>query len=685
MRAQSNNSLIATFLYLYKGVTMVPYADLKEWDPLTGSEKAFSPEYVAQMKKIELRNILKSYTGFSDLFVELIQNALDAVDERLALGEKGYEPLIWILIDLSSNTVCVTDNGIGFGPDQFKFFLSPNITFKTGRNFRGSKGVGATYLAYGFNFLQLGTKIPEFVFVGNLERGRDWVDDEKSSVLRPKVKKAKPIHQAFNEIERGSTFCIKLVGENVRPRDLGWLGAKTADQWEIVLRVLTPIGGFYPDKSIPKTICHLEVIDREGNRTTKTINKCEYLYPHEIVNSAINLEELLEQQVKLTKKQKPVSEIPQKYKKLDGIYMTWSTDDLLGQAFSSTNSEETDRNIIKEQEMRVYGFFCYTTKIWDQFNDDIVGLRKKMRILRGGLRLASHNMIQGINQDIPLTRYTGYEAQTHVIVYFKDAEPDLGRKGFQPELVDIAQRIAVNVVNIFRQWKMNLKPDTGVTPELRRDLDVFEWRQKQIEHAQKSPLTIKGKGLFMPTEEIPITSTPLTEQDVVALFNQLLSAGVVRGIRIMATSQHETYDGLFKLEMRKPYIRYIFNKDTNPLGVPKTIFAHGDALSKPYILEYKFNVDALIDDIKREEKGVKDIQLVIAWEMGEGWQAEYRVIPLLHLGYAHQRHIHGCTHIVLEATSSNVAFYAIILSELVRYLQDPDAEQERQGRLYLKE
>jgi len=664
---------------------MVLYADLEEWDPLTGSEKAFPPEYVAQMKKIEIRNILKSYTGFCDLFVELIQNALDAVDERLDLGEDGYEPQIWILIDLSSNTVCVTDNGIGFGQDQFKFFLSPNITFKIGRNFRGSKGVGATYLAYGFNFLQIGTKIPEFVFVGNLAHGRDWVDDEKSSVLRPKVKKAEPMHQAFNEIERGSTFCIKLVGENVRPRDLSWLGAKTADQWEIVLRVLTPIGGIYLDKSVPKTICHLEVVDREGKRTTKTITECEYFYPHEIVNSAVGLRELLEQQIKLAKKQRPVSEISQKYKKLDGIYMTWSTDDLLGQAFSSVNSEETDKNIIKEQEIGVYGFFTYTTKIWDQFNDVSVGLRKRMRILRGGLRLASHNMIQGVNLAIPLTRYTGYQDQTQVIVNFKDAEPDLGRKGFQPELADIAQRIAVNVVNIFRQWKMNLKPDTGVTPELRRDLNVFEWTQKQIEHAQKSPLTIKGKGLFMPTEEVPITSTPLTEQDVVALFNQLLSAGVVRGIKIMATSQHETYDGLYKIEMTKPYTRYIFNKDTNPLGVPESIFAQGDVLSKPYILEYKFNADALIDDIEREEKGVKDIQLVIAWEMGEAWQARYRVIPLLHLEYAHHRHIHGCTHIVIEATSPNVAFYAIILSELVRYLQNPEAEKERQEKLYLQE
>lgn len=657
---------------------------LEEWDPLSVSEEAFAPEYFAKMKKVEIRNILKSYTGYTDLFIELIQNAFDAVDEQSKLANEDYKPQIWILIDISRGLVCVTDNGIGFSKDQFMFFLSPNITFKHGRSLRGSKGVGATYLAYGFNFLQLGTKTRDFTFVGNLEHGRDWVEDEESSVLRPKIKKTDPIHDAFNEIDKGSTFCVKLTGKNIRPRELGWLGAKTADQWTTVLRVLTPLGGVYPNNEKSKAICHLKVIDQDGQETTRDIEECEYLYPHTIVNSAIDLNELLKEQKRLTEEQKPMSEMSQKYKKLDGIYNYWSTEDLLSPAFSNITSDPVFKGIIEEQKPDVYGFFCYTTKIWDQYNDESIKLRKGLRILKGGLRLASHNMIQGVSLSIPLTRYTGYKDQTHVIVYLENVEPDLGRKGFQPELKEFAQRIAVNVVNIFRKWRNNLKPDTGVTPELKRDLDVFEWTQKQVEHAKNSPLSIKGTGLFMPTEEIPIMSTPLTEQDVVALFNQLLSAGVVRGIKMMATSQHETYDGLFQIEMTKPYGKFLFSK-TNPLGVTETNFSKGDVLSKPYILEYKYNVDALIDDIERDEKGAKDIHLVIAWEMGQDWSSRYKIIPLLHSDYSHHRYFHGCTHIILESTTEKVAFYAIILSEMIRYLSDPESEQEKQQQLYIKE
>ncbi|HZY61277.1 MAG TPA: hypothetical protein VFE38_02060 [Edaphobacter sp.] len=46
---------------------------LSAWDPLqSGSD---DPEFVLAAQKREIRNILKSYTGYYDLFSELIQNA----------------------------------------------------------------------------------------------------------------------------------------------------------------------------------------------------------------------------------------------------------------------------------------------------------------------------------------------------------------------------------------------------------------------------------------------------------------------------------------------------------------------------------------------------------------------------------------------------------------------------------
>jgi len=121
-------------------------------DPL---DRTLTSEILAATVKREIKNILKSYTGWFDPFCELIQNALDATEHRKnALAGVEYNPEIWITINLNTSMICVTDNGIGFSEDQFQTFLAPNVSYKKQTD-RGNKSVGATYLGYGFNFLQI--------------------------------------------------------------------------------------------------------------------------------------------------------------------------------------------------------------------------------------------------------------------------------------------------------------------------------------------------------------------------------------------------------------------------------------------------------------------------------------------------------------------------------------------------
>ena len=50
------------------------------YDPLTIEDQ--DRELVVAAKKREIRNILKSYTGYYDPFAEILQNAFDAVEKR---------------------------------------------------------------------------------------------------------------------------------------------------------------------------------------------------------------------------------------------------------------------------------------------------------------------------------------------------------------------------------------------------------------------------------------------------------------------------------------------------------------------------------------------------------------------------------------------------------------------------
>lgn len=247
---------------------------VNNWDPLMYN---LSDEIVLSTIKRQIKNILKSYTGWFDPLCELIQNALDAIDTRRKKDKDFHDHKLWIQINLKENSISVTDSGIGFTEEQFLGFLAPNVSFKEGDT-RGNKGVGATYLAYGFNFLQIGTKNPDYTFVGNIKEGREWIEDNNGVKTRPKVLKAEPIHKAFNGIDRGSTFSIKLEGEYIRPKNLTWVGANNAEQWDIVLRTKTPLGGIYFTKEYITPECSLEVIDENGAITTKDIKECEYIY-----------------------------------------------------------------------------------------------------------------------------------------------------------------------------------------------------------------------------------------------------------------------------------------------------------------------------------------------------------------------------------------------------------------------
>src|SRR2546425_7956 len=107
---------------------MYPAIELVEWDPLSDTSLS-DATLINEMKRQEIRNILRSYTGFYDLFSELIQNSLDAVDMRTSIEGPEYQPKLWIHIDIKNQSVTVADNGIGLSQDQLRLFLQPNMSF----------------------------------------------------------------------------------------------------------------------------------------------------------------------------------------------------------------------------------------------------------------------------------------------------------------------------------------------------------------------------------------------------------------------------------------------------------------------------------------------------------------------------------------------------------------------------
>ncbi|MBE7728807.1 hypothetical protein F1542_03330 [Komagataeibacter sp. FXV3] len=399
-----------------------------------------------------------------------------------------------------------------------------------------------------------------------------------------------------------------------------------------------------------------------------------YKWPHDEISASRDLRKIRELQTDALKNGKDPSKIIEKFSNSNGVYEILSSVDLIN--ILKTKDEYSD--LVEKYNISSYGYFVYSTSVWDQINDSKAQLRKGYRVLKGGLQLSNNGMVQGDMITIPLTKSIGHQNQAHIVIHFEGADPDLGRKGFQPELRDLAERIAVIMVRRLTDRRSLLKNDSGAKPEIEKQKAIHEWVRDQEKHEEEFPLVLKNKNFFLPTKKISIQSVPVSEQDVIVLFNQLIAGGVIRGIRLLATSQTAQYDGIFRFISEEPLENIIFNKDSNPLGIEEEQCTKV-YLGPPQILEYKFSLDGLIHEFESEIKDEKDINLAIFWDMGSEYKRNYNIISLIDLENVHQRHHHGITHIIKSNTSR---FYAICLKELIDFLNDIDGCQSFQQSQY---
>ncbi len=648
------------------------------FDPLKAKSTA-DTEVAALAQKREIKNILSSYVGWFDPFSELIQNSLDAVEERAKSEGLPYVPHLWITIDIKNNSLTVTDNGIGLDQPKFTQFLCPDISFKSGIT-RGHKGVGATYLAYGFNYIQVATRTPDFVSVGKMENARSWLTDENPSgnpQVKPDTEAAKD--EVFTAIDRGVSIHVKFDSDT-HPKNLRWIVADSAEKWFKILSVKTGLGAFTPNTQIQVTV---KVVDKDGKTTTVKREGIGYLWIQSMVAKSASIAEIKSKEDELYAKKGREYTMPAKLSNLDAFYQKWTTADLKSSSEQLKFSED-HLEILDKYEPEVYVSYVYSTKIWDAINQSL-GIRSGVRILYGGIQLAANNMPQGETIQIPLNRNIGRQNQIHMVFHFNNYTPDLGRKGFQSEVVEFAKETAQQIADkSLMKYKARLRANTGTAPNLIREKALDEWKQEMSVYEKDHPLNLISEKFFLPLRKISITSIPTREQDVIALFNQLLAGGVIRGIRIMSTNERFTYDGLFRIVIEEPKDNQIYHKDDNPLGLDETVV---DDLELPFgsmpkVLEYKYSLDGLIEDIENGNKNSNDVSLIVVWESGELYKSNYKITSLLDQHNLTLREYHGLTHTITNVNTGQKEMDLIILSELVEYLNSPEGTVKKQVEKY---
>jgi hypothetical protein len=645
---------------------------LTGFDPLDEAVGAGSTEkalFEEATKRVVL-NILRSYTGYYDIFSETIQNSLDALDEKKRSSPDTYRPRLWILIDVGQQLIRVVDNGIGMTVDQFKYCFRPNVSFKKRREGRGHKGVGATFLAYNYDHIRLQSKRDGRAFSVVLSQGRSWAEDVTGSVPRPTfIEAAMDAPELLNE-ETGT--CIEIrIGQH-RPI-LNWLSASSANQWYDVLRVKTPLGGIYlhtPEKQTEVT-GELVVRDIAGSETRRSFARAEYFYPHDLQN-LYKVKSVSEIEGRISSLAGDLTlrfqRIGEEFKRLDAVWEVWTNDDIIGHSVLARNLSDEQKELIGRHRVYIYGCFVSTAKTWTDFQSNHLKIRKSPLLVGGGMQLASDFMVQGDPFVIPLTSTIGYQNNTHVVLHLIDGNPDMGRKVFQPEIKAVADELSRRVVDVFKGYLALMREDTGA-PGTRASNELFQFKVSQLDYRKENSLdlTVEGKTLAM-------KSVPQKEQDVIALFHEMLGATLLKGYNILATSEHERYDCIFLTDFKEGHS---WTRE-QLLGVSDLEIGHGE--SEPKVLEYKVDLDGLIADIENEKKFPKDVDLLVCWTMGNTYKDSFSIKSYLWDEEGSVRSFYGATHAMYKERERILEI--ICLQDLIRYLKDPVAVSGEQKVKY---
>jgi hypothetical protein len=603
-------------------------------DPLERASGGSDLEY----RRRTVQGILESYHSNYDVLSEAAQNSVDAVEDAKLTGLPAPF-LVEVTVNPTENWIGVLDTGVGMTAEEITSVFAPHVSFKhqsTAESkrdkknmYRGYKGVGLTFLAYGTDEIIIHSKRDGQLTKAKMRYGRSWAEGKRHE---PAVMVEDVGASPLDSQPRGTYLRVQFSG-STRPRSLSKVAA-SQKVWATILRTKTAIGQVLLGREALCTIkAKLHLI--ESGQTKTTDIEPEFLYPHQVKRTPpFRFLDL----VKYWETHSEQSTPPPDKLRQDGVYLTWDTDRIRTELTKEQAEEYADE--LQRYCPYLYAFVPYQGSVWGDLNHIATGVRNR-NYLYPGLMIAVNRQRLADTFEFSASRYETFSRNVFVIVQFDDAKPDQGRKTVEVEALELAQRAADRVVQyLAKQRELLRPPGESPTPEHRQvEKDHGDWIFNVRTHAKSSPLQVP------PTTYI---STPLTEQDVVGLFHQLSALGVFPGIRVYATSQSKTYDSLVEYDCSRDHVGLLYrDASENPLGVsPYTLGTHKRFSTKQLTLEFKNNLDGLIADVDGDSpKKFGNIDVCVCWSKVGTTFKGYELEPITESNLD-ERQYPGVTHLL---------------------------------------
>lgn len=529
----------------------------------------------------EARNILSSYSQVYDVLAESLQNAVDAIDERYSQEPIQAVAKIMIVFDVAQRSITITDTGTGMPWEVLRSAPCPNTTYKRrnqqssqsdlkrSRLSRGEKGVGLSFLTFVCNKLRVKTCDGNRTIEVTVNKANDWVHEKTQE--RPLLIPSSSAPEAPTE-ELGSNRYTQLEMRDVVTQDYS-----DQDIFDLslpallyTLRTKTAIGhteeivfGRMPEPNIE---IMLQYIDQSGNKQEVSI-PYRYLSPEEYLTagSKISYDKFLDLQ---------------KHKKLHLAK---------GKALIYRHERKTQGGRL------IYCYaFAMAPKMFDEITKDLELERGMKPDHWSGIFIATRGMPTGINVEHPTTYSAGYWQRIFMLLQDDEMNFDVGRKSLQGRAKPMIQEIAKEVWDDIFPYLQELTP---ADPE-----SVTRHKQGQLtklfEEASKWPDLKLGKVQYL--------KEPQREQMVVALFYELVGAGVLKGYHTLRNNTMDQYDA---------FVAYSIDKSEIGKIEAKAVKSKDGKVDDRIIIEFKFDADDILRDITGNVKSYQDIHLLVCWKL----------------------------------------------------------------------
>jgi hypothetical protein len=659
-------------------------------------------EDVEARLKDKTKEIVRCYRHSWDIFSELVQNAVDAINRRYrilndpdfylydeyrraygTIADQTYEGLINIRVDVANKVLEVEDNGVGIEPENLGRFLLPEETGKVLGQEYGFKGYGLTFAAFISQRMYLKSKhfpVSETYEIA-LDGLFDWLVDETDSVQFPTT----PVPTtalSSDPLEESSTIVRIELEDNYRARfsaaaaaDSAFEIIQTPDHWErfeYVLRSRTAIGNTRPLFNRPPVVpidVNVTVAFPDGTEVNRAI---PYRFYH-----------------------------PREHPEIRGRtydfadYVQRLSEAAFSRTFRGLYHAVTGERIgtIYPVECDIALLACSSTRL-----SNIERSLELHEVATGDIDISSgvHLAIDGMPTGIRIDNWRGHDRQRFYAIV--DAELDIsnqldsGRKGISRYYADLISGYVWDLINdsridnsdIFHRYVGRFLDVGRVTQPLPTQAQEFQQKVNDIRHVGQQQETTQAGLIQVLRSSTPLLYFPSDEQEVITVFYSLLSKNVIKGYTTVYLSSKATYDAAFEYEI-ECCAENLYPND--PLGIGELVqdqlrgmgistYVHrerfaGITQSEVLCVEFKQTLGGFLQEVVQRpgqtDKIASDINLLIVWDdiiPSSIPSPSYTLAEIQH----DQRIFHSTTHRLGLIGEHHTEVRCIVLSEVLERL-----------------